>query len=82
LAKHYLPFVPLPYRPENKAIPMQTPPTGFDALRTIAVSRIYRDNFDHITAYWVGLKWLATAPSTSSRMANRKLAKLGVSGWS
>jgi aminodeoxyfutalosine synthase len=32
-----------------------TPPTGFDSLRTIAVSRIYLDNFDHITAYWVGL---------------------------
>ena len=28
---------------------------GFDSLRTIAVSRIYLDNFDHITAYWVGL---------------------------
>ena len=25
------------------------------ALRTLAVSRIYLDNFDHITAYWVGL---------------------------
>jgi aminodeoxyfutalosine synthase len=24
-------------------------------LRTIAVSRIYLDNFDHVTAYWVGL---------------------------
>ena len=34
---------------------MKTPPTGFDALRTIAVSRIYLDNFDHITAYWVGM---------------------------
>jgi aminodeoxyfutalosine synthase len=30
-------------------------PTGFDTLRTMAVSRIYLDNFDHITAYWVGL---------------------------
>jgi 2-iminoacetate synthase ThiH len=28
---------------------------ALDALRTIAVSRIYLDNFDHITAYWVGL---------------------------
>ena len=28
---------------------------GFDALRTVAVSRIYLDNFDHITAYWVGM---------------------------
>jgi len=48
-------FVPLPYQPENNGIPVQTPPTGFDTLRTIAVSRIYLDNFDHITAYWVGM---------------------------
>ena len=48
-------FIPLPYQPENNDIPVHSPPTGFDALRTIAVSRIYLDNFDHITAYWVGL---------------------------
>jgi len=48
-------FVPLPYQPENNEIPVHNPPTGFDALRTIAVSRIYLDNFDHITAYWVGM---------------------------
>lgn len=48
-------FVPLPYHPENNGIPVANPPTGFDTLRTIAVSRIYLDNFDHITAYWVGL---------------------------
>jgi len=53
--KHAHRFEPLPYQPENNDIPVQTPPTGFDALRTIAVSRIYLDNFDHITAYWVGL---------------------------
>lgn len=48
-------FIPLPYQPENNRIPVPHPPTGFDSLRTIAVSRIYLDNFDHITAYWVGL---------------------------
>jgi aminodeoxyfutalosine synthase len=48
-------FVPLPYQPENNDIPVKTPPTGFDSLRTVAVSRIFLDNFDHITAYWVGL---------------------------
>jgi aminodeoxyfutalosine synthase len=48
-------FVPLPYQPANNDIPVKTAPTGFDALRTIAVSRVYLDNFDHITAYWVGL---------------------------
>ena len=48
-------FVPLAYQPEDNDIPVKTPPTGFDSLRTIAVSRIYLDNFPHITAYWVGL---------------------------
>jgi aminodeoxyfutalosine synthase len=48
-------FVPLPYQPEDNDIPVENPPTGFDSLHTIAVSRIYLDNFDHITAYWVGL---------------------------
>lgn len=48
-------FVPLPYQPENNGIPVEKPPTGFDTLRTIAISRVYLDNFDHITAYWVGM---------------------------
>ena len=48
-------FVPLPYHPENNDIPVENPPTGFDTLRTIAVSRVYLDNFHHITAYWVGM---------------------------
>ena len=48
-------FVPLPYQPENNQIPVNHPPTGFDTLRTIAVSRIFLDNFDHLTAYWVGM---------------------------
>jgi aminodeoxyfutalosine synthase len=48
-------FVPLPYQPGNNQIAVDHAPTGFDVLRTIAVSRIYLDNFDHITAYWVGL---------------------------
>ena len=48
-------FIPLPYQPENNAIPVKNPPTGNDILRTIAVSRLFLDNFDHLTAYWVGL---------------------------
>lgn len=48
-------FVPLPYQPDNNRIPVQHAPTGMDSLRTIAVSRLFLDNFDHITAYWVGL---------------------------
>lgn len=48
-------FVPLAYQPDNNRIAVKHAPTGFDSLRTIAVSRIYLDNFEHITAYWVGL---------------------------
>jgi aminodeoxyfutalosine synthase len=48
-------FIPLPFQPENNAVPVDHPPTGFDILRTIAVSRVYLDNIDHVTAYWVGL---------------------------
>jgi len=55
--RHASRFVPLAYQPENNDIPVQTPPSvALDALRTIAVSRIYLDNFDHITAYWVGMR--------------------------
>ena len=28
---------------------------AFEELKNLAVSRIYLDNFDHITAYWVSL---------------------------
>jgi len=48
-------FIPLPYHPKNNAVPVDHPPTGFDILRTIAISRVYLDNIDHLTAYWVGL---------------------------
>ena len=54
-SKGFTGFVPLAYQPEDNGIPVKHPPTGADSLKTIAVSRIYLDNIDHITAYWVGL---------------------------
>ena len=51
----FVAFVPLAYQPQDNDIPVENAPTGFDSLRTIAVSRIYLDNFPHLTAYWVGL---------------------------
>jgi aminodeoxyfutalosine synthase len=48
-------FIPLPYHPENNAIPVATAPTAYDTIRTIAVSRLFLDNIRHLTAYWVGL---------------------------
>jgi aminodeoxyfutalosine synthase len=48
-------FIPLPYQPDNNSIPVNNPPTAYDTIRTIAVSRVFLDNIRHITAYWVGL---------------------------
>lgn len=51
----FVAFVPLAYQPHHNALSVRHAPTGADSLRTLAVSRIYLDNFDHLTAYWVGL---------------------------
>lgn len=49
----FLAFIPLPFHPKNTRIEGTKPISGLDILKTIAVSRIYLDNFDHIKAYWV-----------------------------
>lgn len=47
-------FIPLAYHPRNTE--MQGGYTsGIDDLRTVAVSRLVLDNFDHIKAYWIML---------------------------
>ncbi len=51
----FVALIPLAYQPGDNDLPVANPPTGFDSLRTLAVSRIYLDNFPHLTAYWVGL---------------------------
>jgi aminodeoxyfutalosine synthase len=53
--KGFTGFIGLPYQPDNNGIPVTHPPSGFDQLRTIAVARLFLDNFDHLTAYWVGM---------------------------
>ena len=51
-------FIPLAFQPDNTRVPAARGVGGVDALKTLAVSRIYLDNFRHIKAYWVmlGLK--------------------------
>jgi aminodeoxyfutalosine synthase len=51
-------FIPLAFQPDNTRVPGATGVSGVDALKTLAISRIYLDNFQHIKAYWVmlGLK--------------------------
>lgn len=51
----FLAFVPLAFHPENTEMSHLPPPSGVEDLRTIAISRLMLDNFDHIKAYWVML---------------------------
>ena len=46
-------FVVLAFQPANTKLAHLPGPSGFDLLKTLAISRIYLDNFDHIKAYWV-----------------------------
>ncbi|NOZ25142.1 MAG: aminofutalosine synthase MqnE [Nitrospirae bacterium] len=47
-------FIPLSYHSRNTEMGGQSP-SGIDDLKTVAVSRIVLDNFDHIKAYWIML---------------------------
>ena len=51
----FVAFIPLEFHPANTALSHLPKPTGFDDLKTIAVSRLLLDNFDHIKAYWIML---------------------------
>ncbi len=48
-------FIPLAFHNENNALQRLPEPTAFDDLKTLAVSRLMLDNFDHIKAYWVSM---------------------------
>jgi aminodeoxyfutalosine synthase len=48
-------FIPLSFHSQNTEIKKTAYTTGFDDLKTLAISRMMLDNFDHIKAYWVML---------------------------
>jgi len=48
-------FIPLSFHPLNTGIKKRGLTTGFDDLKTLAISRIFLDNFDHIKAFWIML---------------------------
>ena len=50
-------FIPFAFESESARPMLRNLPhaTAFEELKNLAVSRIYLDNFDHITAYWVSL---------------------------
>ncbi|MBT1073237.1 aminofutalosine synthase MqnE [Pelotalea chapellei] len=49
-------FIPLAFQPENSDLKLDIKATsGLDDLKTLAISRIFLDNFHHIKAYWIML---------------------------
>jgi aminodeoxyfutalosine synthase len=48
-------FVPFAFEPQTPVLAHIRRASAVEELRNLAVSRIYLDNFDHITAYWVSL---------------------------
>jgi aminodeoxyfutalosine synthase len=48
-------FIPLSFHAQNTEIKKTAYTTGFDDLKTLAISRLMLDNFDHVKAYWVML---------------------------
>ena len=51
----FVAFIPLAFHPDNTALSHVPKPTGYTDLRSIAVSRLLLDNFEHIKAYWIML---------------------------
>jgi aminodeoxyfutalosine synthase len=48
-------FIPLAFHAENTAISGRRGPGGIDDLKTLAVARLFLDNFRHLKAYWIML---------------------------
>lgn len=48
-------FIPLSFHPMNTRLSETVHSGGIDDLKTIAISRVFLDNFPHIKAYWVML---------------------------
>src|SRR3984957_12891279 len=48
-------FVPFAFEPQTTILSHIKPASAIEQLRNLAVSRVYLDNIDHITAYWVSM---------------------------
>ncbi len=48
-------FIPLAFQPRHSELARGAATTGCDDLKTLAVGRLYLDNFAHVKAYWVML---------------------------
>lgn len=51
----FMSFIPLAFHPQNTELSETPPTTGMMDLKTLAISRLMLDNFDHIKAFWIML---------------------------
>lgn len=47
--------MPFAFEPRTTVLAHVKPASAVEQLRTLATSRIYLDNIDHLTAYWVSM---------------------------
>jgi aminodeoxyfutalosine synthase len=48
-------FVPFAFEPQTTVLAHIKPASAIEQLRNLAVSRIYLDNIEHLTAYWISM---------------------------
>ncbi|HTA76225.1 MAG TPA: aminofutalosine synthase MqnE [bacterium] len=48
-------FIPLAFHPDHTQMDHFARPSGVEDLKTLAIGRVYLDNFDHIKAYWISM---------------------------
>jgi aminodeoxyfutalosine synthase len=51
----FIGFVPFAFEPQTTVLAHIKPASAIEQLRNLAISRIYLDNIDHLTAYWVSM---------------------------
>ncbi|RXJ01835.1 aminofutalosine synthase MqnE [Anaerobacillus alkaliphilus] len=51
----YMVFIPLAVQPKSVNASIKRRTSAFDDMRTLAISRLMLDNFDHIKAYWINI---------------------------
>ncbi len=51
----FMVFIPLAVQPKSVNASLQRRTSAFDDMRTLAISRLMLDNFDHIKAYWINI---------------------------
>ncbi|OIJ20942.1 aminofutalosine synthase MqnE [Anaerobacillus alkalidiazotrophicus] len=51
----FMVFIPLAVQPKSVNASIKRRTSAYDDMRTLAISRLMLDNFDHIKAYWINI---------------------------